>query len=192
METFQQNLMPNLSVGRGVSFKFDFKLTVSVTGYRRGLSYRQVWLAGRLKAENRIKWTCWDGKLGSKILFIGDIQNLEIHHYSNLKWMSRHSDSPASRLFAQQRKKHQNLASLALCVGIPPVIGGFPSQRASHTERVSVWWHHHVNPPSDHKSGENTDAEYRTAATESMHMIHYNDAIMSAMTSQPSASCLFV
>ena len=28
--------------------------------------------------------------------------------------------------------------------GEPPVTGGFPSQRASNTENVSIWWRHHV------------------------------------------------
>ena len=28
--------------------------------------------------------------------------------------------------------------------GNPPVTGGFPSQRASNTENISIWWRHHV------------------------------------------------
>ena len=27
--------------------------------------------------------------------------------------------------------------------GNPPVTSGFPSQRTSNTENVSIWWHHH-------------------------------------------------
>ena len=34
------------------------------------------------------------------------------------------------------QRKHQMLASLALCEGNPPVTGGFPSQRASNVEHV--------------------------------------------------------
>ena len=30
------------------------------------------------------------------------------------------------------------------CEGNPPVTGGFPSQRASNAENVSVWWHYHM------------------------------------------------
>ena len=30
-----------------------------------------------------------------------------------------------------------------LCEGNPPVAGGFPSQRASNAENVSIWWRHH-------------------------------------------------
>ena len=29
--------------------------------------------------------------------------------------------------------------------GDPPVTGGFPSQRASDAENVSIWWRHHIN-----------------------------------------------
>ena len=31
--------------------------------------------------------------------------------------------------------------------GNPPVTGGFPSQRASIAENVSIWWRHHVRLP---------------------------------------------
>ena len=37
-------------------------------------------------------------------------------------------------------KKNQS----STCAGNPLVIGGFPSQRASNAENVSIWWHHHV------------------------------------------------
>ena len=39
--------------------------------------------------------------------------------------------------------KHQSSASLVLVRGNPPVTGGFPSQRASIAENVSIWWRHH-------------------------------------------------
>ena len=34
----------------------------------------------------------------------------------------------------------QFLSVTGLCEGNPPVTGGFPSQRASNTENVSIWW----------------------------------------------------
>ena len=43
------------------------------------------------------------------------------------------------------RRKHQSAASLGFCEGNPPVTGGFPSQRASNAENVSIWWCHHAN-----------------------------------------------
>ena len=40
-------------------------------------------------------------------------------------------------------RKHQKSTSLAFMRGIPPVTGGFPSQRANNAENVSIWWRHH-------------------------------------------------
>ena len=42
------------------------------------------------------------------------------------------------------QRKHQSSASLALCVGNSPVTGEFPTQMASNTENVSIWWRHHA------------------------------------------------
>ena len=44
------------------------------------------------------------------------------------------------------QRNHQNSTLLALCEGNPPVTGGFPSQRASNAETVSIPWCH-VSPP---------------------------------------------
>ena len=42
------------------------------------------------------------------------------------------------------QRKHQISASLhGLCAGNSPVTGGFPSQRASNAENISIWWRHH-------------------------------------------------
>ena len=40
--------------------------------------------------------------------------------------------------------KHQSSALLAFARGNPIVTGGFPSQRASKVESVSIWWRHHI------------------------------------------------
>ena len=45
--------------------------------------------------------------------------------------------------FRLTSEKHQ-LTLLALCQGKPPVIGGFPSQRASDAEKVSITWRLHA------------------------------------------------
>ena len=42
------------------------------------------------------------------------------------------------------QRKHQSYTSLATWMGNPPVIGGFPSQRASDAESVSISWRHHA------------------------------------------------
>ena len=39
---------------------------------------------------------------------------------------------------------HPSFALLALCEGNPPVTGGFSSQRASNSERISMWWRLHA------------------------------------------------
>ena len=49
-----------------------------------------------------------------------------------------------SVMFWVTSKKHQRSALLALCEGNPPVTGGFPSQRASNAESVSILWRHHA------------------------------------------------
>ena len=41
-------------------------------------------------------------------------------------------------------KKTSKVHITGLCDGNPPVAGGFPSQRASNAENVSIWWCHHV------------------------------------------------
>ena len=59
-----------------------------------------------------------------------------------LEWM-------ACRVFAQpfvpaQSKKTAKLRVTGLCEGNLPVTGGFPSQRASNVENISISWRHHV------------------------------------------------
>ena len=49
-----------------------------------------------------------------------------------------------SCLFRHRSKKTSKLHVTGLCEGNPPVTGGFPSQRASNVENVSIWWRYHV------------------------------------------------
>ena len=42
-------------------------------------------------------------------------------------------------------KKISDLRVTGLCEGNTPMTGGFPSQRASNAENVSIWWHYHVS-----------------------------------------------
>ena len=49
-----------------------------------------------------------------------------------------------NRLIRRRPKKTSNPRATGLCEGIPPVTGGFLSQRASNAENVSIWWRHHV------------------------------------------------
>ena len=47
-------------------------------------------------------------------------------------------------LFRCRSKKTSKLRVTGLCVGNSPVTCEMPAQRASNTENVSIWWHHHV------------------------------------------------
>ena len=40
--------------------------------------------------------------------------------------------------------KTSKLRVTGLCEGNSPVTDGFPAQRASNEENVSIWWRHHV------------------------------------------------
>ena len=62
-----------------------------------------------------------------------------IFHVSN----RRHLDCLLKRLFGRRSKKTSKLRATGLCEGNSPVIGGFPSQRASNAENVPIWWRHH-------------------------------------------------
>ena len=46
-------------------------------------------------------------------------------------------------LFRHRSKKTSKLRFTGLCAGKSPVIGEFPTQRASNSENVSIWWRHH-------------------------------------------------
>ena len=77
-------------------------------------------------------------------------------HHMNLE-VSQCSDIP---LFpGQQPRNHQRSALLGICEGNPLVNGGFPSQRASNAEIVSISWHHHdivsIQYPSRQKTSNN-------------------------------------
>ena len=58
-------------------------------------------------------------------------------------------NSPASRLFAKlfvqaQIKENTKAPRHWPLWGDPPLTSGFSAQRASNTETVSIWWHHHA------------------------------------------------
>ena len=48
-----------------------------------------------------------------------------------------------NHLFRRRSEKTSKLRVTGLCEGNPPVTGGFPSQRVSNAEVVSIWWRHH-------------------------------------------------
>ena len=52
-------------------------------------------------------------------------------------------DCLLNRLFKCKSKETSKLSATGLCEGNPPVTGGFPSQKASNAENVSIWWRNH-------------------------------------------------
>ena len=48
-----------------------------------------------------------------------------------------------NRFFSRRSKKTSKLRVTGLCKGSPSVTDGFPSQRVSNAENVSIWWRHH-------------------------------------------------
>ena len=49
-------------------------------------------------------------------------------------------------------KETLELRVTGLCDGISPVTGEFPAQRSSNTEKISIWWRHHVVTSSVYRS----------------------------------------
>ena len=57
----------------------------------------------------------------------------------------RQLDYLFNRLFRRTSKKTSKLRVTDLCERNSPVTSGFPSQRASNAENVSIWWRHHTD-----------------------------------------------
>ena len=102
------------------------------------------------------------GTLGStphmiSLPFICDNLFTNIHHKMSvfictLQWRHNERDCVSShqphdclpyRLFRRRSEKTSNLRVTGHCEGNSPVTSEFPSQRASNTENVSIWWRHH-------------------------------------------------
>ena len=53
------------------------------------------------------------------------------------------------RLFRRRSRKASKLRVNGFCEGNSPVTGGFPAQKASDVENVSIWWRHNVMDQGD-------------------------------------------
>ena len=71
---------------------------------------------------------------------------------SSLQWrhnrrdgVSNHQphDCLLNHSFRRRSKKTSKLRVTGLCAGNSPVTGEFPTQMASNTENVFIWWRHH-------------------------------------------------
>ena len=72
---------------------------------------------------------------------------------STLKWRHNEQGGVSNHrrpvcLLNRRSKKISKLPVSGPCEENPPVTGGFPSQRASNAEDVSIWWRHHEPPVS--------------------------------------------
>ena len=89
--------------------------------------------------------------------FLSVVFTTALHAHStlirSLHWRHNERDSVTNhqrieclpnRLFRRRSTKSPKLRVTDPCEGNPPVTGGFPSQRASNAENVSIWWRHHV------------------------------------------------
>ena len=56
----------------------------------------------------------------------------------------RRLDYLLKRLLSRRSKKTSKLRVTGLCEWNPPMTGGFPPQKASSAENVSIWWCHYV------------------------------------------------
>ena len=65
------------------------------------------------------------------------------HNERNSVSNHRRIDGLLNRLFKRRSKKTSKP-----CDGNSPVTAGFPSQRASNAENVSIWWRRNVYPPT--------------------------------------------
>ena len=80
--------------------------------------------------------------------------NISIHMKTPLQWRHNERDGAANyrrpgcllnRLFMCRSQKTSKFTGL--CEGNPSVAGGFPSQRASNMENVSIWWRYDAHSP---------------------------------------------
>ena len=69
----------------------------------------------------------------------------QLWHYNECNAISNHQclDCLLNHLFRNRSKKTWKLHVTGLCDGNPLVTGGFPWQRTSNVENVSIWWRHH-------------------------------------------------
>ena len=81
-------------------------------------SFQQTWIITCIYFSNPCE--CFTGRHG-------------VSNHRRLDCLSNH-------LFRRISKKTSKVRVTGLCEGNPPVATGFPSQRASNAENVSIWW----------------------------------------------------
>ena len=84
-----------------------------------------------------IRWKCL-------IMMKGDIHHCDITMCVLASQITCNSIVCSIVCSSIPQRKHQSFASLAFLEGKRPVTGGFPSQRVSNAENVSMSWLHHA------------------------------------------------
>ena len=76
---------------------------------------------------------------------VSSIHSITLWRHNERHGISNHQphDCLLNCLFRRRSKKTSNLHVTGLCEGNSLVTGEFPTQRASNTENISIWWCHH-------------------------------------------------
>ena len=91
-------------------------------------------------------------------------------HHNECNSVSNHQllDCLLNCLLRRRAKKTLKLRVTGLCEGNPPVTGGFPSQRASNAENVSIWWCHHDNKLFNYRYSNQTATPPRNSSIKTL------------------------
>ena len=84
---------------------------------------------------------CWDFAGVRRPFWMKSLVNQNIRNHRYLEKLAR--KQLLNCLFWRRSNKTSKLRVTGICEGNPLVAGGFPSQRASNAENVSIWWRHH-------------------------------------------------
>ena len=130
---------------------------ITVTNVVSGTNVASVYFAFSRKYASRISEGCicnMHNILSSIIILhvMVIVSNMIICCNHSLRWrhngrdgVSNHQphDCLLKRLFRRRLKKTSKFRVTGLSEGSSPVTGVFPTQRASNTANVSIWWRHH-------------------------------------------------
>ena len=81
-----------------------------------------------------------------RVFLLADCSPLQWRHERDGISNNRCLDYLLNRWFRRRSKKTSKLRVIGHCEGNPSVTDGFPSQRASYVENVSIWWRRHAHP----------------------------------------------
>ena len=126
-----------------------FRIAVLASGNRIKCQYNNPewyrWIHQRNGWELNNRTTTKQKHKVAICIYYGMVLSLQWrHNEGDGVWNHGCLDCLLNSLFRRRSKKTPKLCAYGLCEGNPPVTGGFPSQRASNAENVSIWWRHHI------------------------------------------------